>query len=240
MSGHSKWSTIKHKKAIVDSKRGKAFTKLIKEITVAARIGGGDTSGTGNPRLRTLLEKAKAINMPLDNAVRAIKKGTGELPGVHYEQYIYEGYGPEGIAVIVETLTDNKNRTVGELRHAFTSKSGNLAETGAVNWMFEKMGALKGKADKLTEDDLLEMLLDFDIADLSIDEGTFFITCNPKSLDLVKQALINKNINVESAELEWTPKTTVKLDELASEKAYEFLTYIEDLDDVQNVYTNLG
>lgn len=240
MSGHSKWSTIKHKKAIIDSKRGKAFTKLIKEITVAARLGGGDTEGNGNPRLRTLLEKAKAINMPLDNAVRAIKKGTGELPGVNYEAYMYEGYGPEGIAVIVETLTDNKNRTVGELRHAFSAKGGNLAENGAVNWMFEKMGSLKGKADNLSEDSLLEMLLDFDIADLSIDEGTFFITCAPKALDAVKQALLSKNIAVESAELEWVPKDSIKLDDAAAQKAYDFLNFIEDLDDVQNVYTNLG
>lgn len=240
MSGHSKWSTIKHKKAVVDAKRGKAFTKLIKEITVAARIGGGDTSGMGNPRLRTLLEKAKAINMPMENTVRAIKKGTGELPGVNYEQFMYEGYGPDGIAVIVDVLTDNKNRTVGDLRHAFSSKGGNLAETGAVNWMFEKMGVIEGKANNLKEDDLLEMLIDFDIADISLDEGMFFITCNPKSMDAVKKVLTDKNISVESAELEWTPKTTIKLDDAASEKAVEFLSHIEDLDDVQNVYTNLG
>jgi len=235
MSGHSKWATIKHKKAILDSKRGKAFTKLIKEITVAARVGGAEN----NPRLRTLLEKAKSINMPIENATRAIKKGTGELPGVHYEQYMYEGYGPGGIAVMAEVLTDNKNRSVAELRHTFSAKGGSLGETGAVNWMFEKMGVIKAKTN-MSEDELLEKMLDFDIADITLDEGMFYITCNPKSLDEVKQALINLKATVESAELEWTPKTVMQLDDEKSEKAYDFLTELEDLEDVQNVYTNLG
>ena len=144
MSGHSKWSTIKHKKAALDSKRGQAFTKLIKEITIAARLGGGDPNG--NPRLRLLLDKAKALNMPMDNAKRAIQRGTGELPGVNYEEYNYEGYGPYGFAVIVETLTDNKNRTVSELRRIFSSKGGTLAESGAVSWMFERLGVVRATA----------------------------------------------------------------------------------------------
>jgi len=238
MSGHSKWSQIKHKKAITDSKRGKAFTKLIKEITIAARLGGGDPES--NPRLRTLLEKAKSINMPQDNVSRAIKKGTGELPGVTYEQYMYEGYGPAGIAVIIEVLTDNKNRSVADLRRVFSSKGGNLAETGSVNWMFEKMGVIRIKEDHITEDKLLEELLDFDIADITLDEGIFFITCSTKSLDAAKQRLINNNIAIESAEMEWTPKDIIKLAPQESEKAYEFLNYVEDLEDVQNVYTNLA
>lgn len=238
MSGHSKWSQIKHKKAILDSKRGKAFTKLIKEITIAVRIGGGDPEA--NPRLRTLLEKSKSINMPQDNIIRAIKKGTGELPGMSYEQYTYEGYGPGGIAVLIEVLTDNKNRSVAELRHAFSTKGGNLAENGSVSWMFEKMGHIKAKANKLSEDELLEKLIDFDVSDISLDEGTFFILCNPKSLDEVKQTVHNEGLQIESADIEWTPKTTMQLSNTESEKAYEFLNAIEDLDDVQNVYTNLG
>ena len=238
MSGHSKWSTIKHKKAILDSKRGKAFTKLIKEITVAARLGGGDVNA--NPRLRTLMEKAKSINMPIDNATRAIKKGTGELPGMSYEQYMYEGYGPSGIAVIVEILTDNKNRSVADLRHAFSSKGGNLAENGAVSWMFEKMGVIKIKADKITEDELLEKLFDFDISDISKGEDIFFITCNIKSIEAIKEELTKLGLQILSSEIEWTPKTTMNLENQDSEKAYEFLEFIEDLDDVQNVYTNLG
>lgn len=238
MSGHSKWSTIKHKKALLDSKRGKAFTKLIKEITVAARVGGSDFNI--NPRLRTLIEKAKSINMPIDNANRAIKKGTGELPGLNYEQYMYEGYGPGGIAVLVEILTDNKNRSVADLRHAFSSKGGNLAENGSVSWMFEKMGVIKAKAANLTEDQLLEKLLDYDISDISLDEGLFYITCNIKSIEAVKQALTDAGIIIESAELEWVPKNTMSLSDAESEKAYDFLNHIEDLDDVQNVYTNLA
>ena len=166
MSGHSKWSTIKHKKAALDAKRGKAFTKLIKEITIAARLGGGDP--TGNPRLRLLIDKAKEINMPTENTMRAIKRGTGELPGVSYEENTYEGYGPNGIAVIVDTFSDNKNRTVSELRHIFSSKGGNLAEHGAVSWMFEKMGVVKANDGSMTEEKLLETLIDYDINDIKV------------------------------------------------------------------------
>lgn len=238
MSGHSKWSQIKHKKAILDSKRGKAFTKLIKEITVAAKIGGGDPNG--NPRLRTLLDKAKEINMPTENAIRAIKKGTGELPGTHYEQYMYEGYGPGGIAVIIEVLTDNKNRSVAELRHAFSIKGGSLAETGAVNWMFEKMGLIKAKANGISEDEMLEKLLDYEVSDITLDDDTFFITCLPKSIEEIKKALSKDNIKVESADIEWTAKNPLKLDAAESEKALDFLSFVEDLEDVQNVYTNLA
>lgn len=237
MAGHSKWKQIKHKKAALDSKRGKSFTKLIKEITVAARIGGGDPEG--NPRLRTLLEKAKEINMPQENSIRAIKKGTGELPGSSYESYMYEGYGPYGIAVIIEVLTDNKNRSVAELRHVFGSKGGNLAEHGAVNWMFEKMGSIKGPSNGISEDFMLEKLLDFDIDDITISDDTYYITCNPKSLEDIKQTLLSENIKVESTEIEWVAKNTVKLEKSQEENAINFLNEIEDLEDVQNVYTNL-
>jgi YebC/PmpR family DNA-binding regulatory protein len=241
MSGHSKWKTIKHKKGILDAKRGKAFTKLIKEITIAARVGGGDSGS--NPRLRTLLEKSREINMPIDNAQRAIKKGTGELPGQSYEAYTYEGYGPGGIAVITEVLTDNKNRAIAELRHAFSKKGGVIGETNSVNWMFEKMGNITAhKTDttkNVTEDDLLEKLLDFDIADITLDDETFYITCNPKALDEVKKAVIDSGLKVESAEIEWTAKNTMSLNDEASEQALDFLTYLEELEDVQNVYTNL-
>lgn len=237
MSGHSKWSTIKHKKAKEDAKRGKAFTKLIKEITVAARLGGGDP--TGNPKLRLLLEKAKEINMPKENAERAIKKGTGELPGVNYEAITYEGYGPYGIAVMVDTLTDNKNRTVADMRRLFSSKGGNLAENGAVSWIFEKKGVVKASATETTEDEILEQLIDYDIDNITKDDGIFFIVCDAKALMQIKNATEKIGLKVENADLEWIPKTTTKLAVDQAEKAYEFLGVLDDHDDVQNVYTNL-
>lgn len=241
MAGHSKWKTIKHKKGILDAKRGKAFTKLIKEITIAARVGGGDPSS--NPRLRTLLEKAREINMPIENAQRALKKGTGELPGQSYEAYTYEGYGPGGIAVIAEVLTDNKNRAIAELRHAFSKKGGTIGETNSVNWMFTKMGNITAhlteKSGKINEDDLLEKLLDYEISDITFDDGIFYITCNPKALDEVKKAVLDLGLKVESAEIEWTAKNTMSLSDEESEQAMDFLTYLEELEDVQNVYTNL-
>jgi YebC/PmpR family DNA-binding regulatory protein len=204
MSGHSKWSTIKHKKAELDAKRGQAFTKLIKEITVAARLGGGDPSG--NPRLRLLLDKAKKMNMPIENAKRAIQRGTGELPGVSYEEFTYEGYGPNGVAVMVETLTDNKNRTVSELRHLFSSKGGTLAESGAVNWMFERMGVIRAQDGNITEEKLLEDLLDYDINDIKAEGNQFSIYCNMKSLDAVKSAVEKLGMKVEEAILKWLQK----------------------------------
>lgn len=238
MSGHSKWATIKHKKAIVDSKRGKLFTKVIKEITVAARLGGGDPSG--NPRLRFLIDRAKDINMPSDNVARAIKKGTGELPGVSYESITYEGYGPNGIAIMLDTLTDNKNRTVADLRHFFSAGGGNLAETGAVGWMFDRMGIIKATGSGISEDALLEKLLDFDISDMQQEGESFSVVCEVKSLDQVKQALINAGLKVEAADLGLVAKTTITLPNEQAESAYEFLSELEDNDDVQNVYTNLA
>lgn len=238
MAGHSKWANIKHKKAALDAKRGKIFTKLSKEITVAARTGGGDPAG--NPRLRLLVDKARSVNMPMDNVTRAIKKGTGELPGAAYEAHLYEGYGPNGIAVIVETLTDNKNRTVADLRRLFTKGGGSLAEGGAVSWMFKHMGVIRMTGDNLSEDTLLEALIEFDIDDISQNEKIVTIICNPKSLEGVKEALKNSEHSVENAELEWVATNTTNLPDEQAEKAVEFLSDLEELDDVQDVYTNLA
>lgn len=237
MSGHSHWATIKRKKEKEDAKRGQAFTKMIKEITVAAKQGGGDPNG--NPRLRLLIEKARDINMPLENIHRAIKRGTGELPGVSYEPMTYEGYGPYGIAVIVDTLSDNKNRIVGELRHIFTGKGGNLGETGSVAWMFEKCGVIEGSGT-IDETALLETLIDFDIKDIKAEENAFTIQADPKSVEAIKQALTQQSLKVEKADVEWVAKNSMALPADQAQKAYEFLESLQDLDDVQNVYTNLA
>lgn len=239
MSGHSKWATIKHKKAVIDAKRGKAFTRITKEINVAARTGGGDLAS--NPRLRHLVEKARALNMPSDNITRAIKRGTGELPGVNYEPFTYEGYGPYNVAVMVETLSDNKNRTVAELRRLFSSNDGSLAENGAVSWMFNKLGVVRISAPTiLSEDTLLEQLIDFDITEIECTDTTATIMCNQKSLEQVKEALTKLNYNIENAELEWVASTTVDLDDEKEAKAIAFLEELEDHDDVQHVYANLA
>lgn len=236
MAGHSKWANIKHKKTKEDAKRGQAFTKLIKEITVVTRQGGGDPAS--NARLRTLIEKARSINMPQDNITRAIRKGTGELPGVSYEQMTYEGYGPHGIAVIVDALTDNKNRTVASLRHLFSSKGGNLAESGAVSWMFDKKGVIRMVSEK-TEDDMLEELLEFDIDDIQCGQEWCNIISAVDALETLKKTLKDKGYTIESADLEWVTKTPTTLDDKQAEKAYEFLQMLEDHDDVQHVFTNL-
>lgn len=238
MSGHNKWSQIKHKKAKEDSKRGAAFTKLIKEIAVAARTGGGDPAS--NARLRLLLEKGKEINMPIENSTRAIKRGTGELPGVHYEAFTYEGYGPFGIAVLIDTLSDNKNRTVAELRRIFSTKGGNLAENGAVSWMFEKCGVINIVNSSLSEDQLLEKLIDFDIKDIKRNENWFSIICDPKALEPIKKTLQASGLTIESANIEWVPKNTTALAEEQANKALEFLTELQDHEDVQEVYTNMA
>lgn len=238
MAGHSKWANIKHKKAAADKKRGKAFTRLSKEISVAARQSGGDPAG--NPRLRTLVDKAREINMPMDTITRAIKRGTGELPGVQYESQLYEGYGPYGIAVIVETLTDNKNRTVADVRNLFSKAGGNLAEGGAVSWMFKQLGVIRAEGEGFTEDQLLERLIEFDVKDISKDDSLFVITCNPKSLEAIKQDLINAGLKITSAELEWVADTFTSLEDSQAEKAIKFLDELEEHEDIQNVYTNLA
>lgn len=236
MAGHSKWKQIKHKKALLDAKKGKQFTKLIKEISIAARAGGGDPSG--NPRLRFLLDKAKEINMPQENSVRAVKKGTGELPGQQYEGITYEGYGPHNVAVIVEVLTDNKNKAIAELRHVFSRNNGRVAETGSVSWMFARAGVIHVTGAQ-SEDQLLELLLDYDIQDIEQDENTFIITCDPKSLEEVKNALSKHGLKVTEAELEWLAHNMVSLSDEQEQKALDFLQALEELEDVQNVYTNL-
>lgn len=238
MSGHNKWSQIKHKKAKEDGKRGQAFTKLIKEITLTARQGGGDPAG--NPRLRLLLEKGKQINMPIDNAERAIKRGTGELPGVNYEKFLYEGYGPHGIAIIIEALSDNKNRTVASLRHLLSKLGGNLAESGSVGWMFEQLGVIHVSNKKIEEDQLLEALLAFNVKDIKQEEAGYTITCEVKSLDTIKDALIKLGMHIDESDIEWVAKTLMPLDEQDGTSALDFLSALQDHEDVQNVYTNLA
>lgn len=238
MSGHNKWSQIKHKKAKEDAKRGAAFTKVVKEIMVAAKEGGGDPAT--NARLRTLVEKAKDVNMPLDNITRAIKKGTGELPGVTYEQITYEGYGPHGSAVIVDTLTDNKNRTVAELRRLFAQKGGSLAETGSVSWMFEKMGVININATGKTEDDIVNAILDFNIIDVKTNDTFITVYTDPKELDMVTKALKAIPVQVESSELEWVAKSPLALPDDQSNGVMDFLSALQDHDDVQEVYANLA
>ncbi len=237
MAGHSKWANIKHKKAKEDAKKGKIFTKLIKEITIVARQGGGNPDQ--NPRLRLLLEKSKEANMPLENVTRAIKKGTGELPGVNYEEYSYEGYAPCNVAVVIDALTDNKNRTVAELRRLFSENGGTLGDSGSVSWMFEKVGAIHASG-KISEDELLEHLLDYDIKDIDIDEeDNFTIYCDIKSLEAVKIAVEKAGMKIESAGLEWRAKSSTDLSDEQSDKVLAFLSELQDHDDVRNVYTNL-
>ena len=236
MAGHSKWANIKHKKAKEDAKKGKIFTKLIKEITVAAKQGGDPAS---NPRLRLLLEKAKQENMPAENATRAIKKGTGELPGVHYDPMMYEGFGPGGIAIIVETLSDNKNRTVAEMRTTFSRGGGNLGEANTVNWMFEKKGVIRMQDTGVSEDELIEKLLDYNVESIHIGDGIVTITTDHAALGQVRDALTDLNHKIDDAELEWLPKNTVSISPEEEEKAYALLESLEDHDDVQHVFTNL-
>ncbi len=238
MAGHNKWSQIKHKKAKEDAKKGKAFTKLLKEITVTARDGGGDPAH--NAHLRLLLEKGKMINMPQDNAIRAIKKGTGELPGVNYQEYLYEGYGPHGIAVVVETLTDNKNRTVAGMRKLFSSNNGNLGESGSVSWMFAHLGVIRVTKNNTTEDQLFELLLDHDPEDIRDQDEYFTISCDPKKITEIKEILEKQNLTIESAGLEWVAKNTTELSDEHAEKVLSFLSELDDHEDVQNVYTNLA
>jgi len=236
MAGHSKWANIKHKKAKEDAKKGKIFTKLIKEITIVARQGGGNPDQ--NPRLRLLLEKSKEANMPLENVTRAIKKGTGELPGVNYEEYAYEGYAPCGIAVIIDALTDNKNRTVAELRRLFSENGGTLGDSGSVSWMFEKVGAVHATGS-LSEDELLEHLIEYDIKDIEIDDNNYTIYCDVKSLEAVKSAVEKAGLKIESAGIEWVAKNKTPLAQAQEDKVLAFLSELQDHDDVNNVYTNI-
>jgi YebC/PmpR family DNA-binding regulatory protein len=236
MSGHSKWSTIKRKKGKADAERGRIFTRLIKEITVSARQGGGDPNG--NPRLRTAILAAKSANMPQANIEKAIKKGTGELPGVTYEEVSYEGYGPSGVAVMVETMTDNKNRTVSEIRHLFTRNGGNLGEVGCVGWMFDKRGLLVVDKNVISEDELLGIVLDAGALDLRTEGETYEIVTPFADFDKVRQALDNKKIPYISAEITMSPQSTVKLEGKPAEQMLKLMEALEEHDDVQKVYAN--
>ena len=236
MSGHSKWSTIKRKKAKADAERGRVFTRLIKEITVAARTGGGDEEA--NHRLRSAIVAAKGANMPSSNIEKAIKKGTGELPGVTYEEAVYEGYGPGGAAIMVEVLTDNKNRTVAEIRHIFTKYNGNLGENGCVAWMFEKKGVITVKAGEHSEDDLLMIVMEAGADDLDQDDDTFEITSEPGQLEKIKQELLDNGVTVENAEITMYPKNTVKIEGGNAESLLKLMDALEDQEDIQNLYSN--
>ena len=236
MSGHSKWATIKHKKGALDAKRGKIFTRLIKEITIAVRGGGGDPDG--NPRLRGAIAAAKAENMPADNIKRAIQKGTGELEGAAYEEITFEGYGPGGVAVIVETMTDNRNRAVSEIRHAFAKNGGNLGETGSVGYMFSKKGVIVVAKASADEDKLTEIALDAGAEDLSDEGDSWEITTAPKDFEAVSNAIKVAGIPTEVAEVTMVASTYTKLEGAAATAMMRLLDVIEDLDDTQNVYSN--
>lgn len=235
MSGHNKWSTIKHKKGAADAKRGKVFTKLIKEITVAAKLGGGDAGG--NPRLRTAVDKAKAENMPKDNIERAIKKGTGELEGVNYEEIVYEGYGPGGVAVLVEVMTDNRNRTVSDVRSTFTKCNGSMGETGCVSWMFDKKGLIVyGKETDFEK--LFEVALEAGAEDVTDEEEQYEVLTDPTSFIEVRETLEKAGFRHESAEITMIPQTMVAIDGKNAENMLKMMDRLEDNDDVQNVYAN--
>ena len=238
MSGHNKWSTIKHKKGRADAKRGKLFTKIIREITVAARESGGDPDA--NPRLRSAVVAAKAANMPADNIKRAIQRGTGEIPGVVYEEVQYEGYGPGGAAVLLQTLTDNRNRTTPEIRHIFTKNGGNLGENGCVSWLFSRKGLLLvARTDDLDEDDLLEQALEAGAEDFDTEDADFYrIYTAPDELHVVKEQLETDGVTVENAEIDMEPSTMQRLEGKKAQQMIRLMEAFDDQDDVQNVWSN--
>ena len=236
MSGHSKWATIKHKKGALDAKRGKIFTRLIKEISVAAKAGGGDPDG--NPRLRTAIAAAKAENMPADNIKRAVQRGTGELEGATYEDITYEGYGPGGVAIIVRVLTDNKNRAVSEIRHAFSKNNGNLGETGSVSYMFARKGLITVPSEKVSEDKLTEIALEAGAEDFAQQGENWEITTSPDEFDAVVAAVKGAGLSPEIAEVTMIPSVYTKLEGVQANAMLRLLEILEDLDDTQNVYTN--
>ena len=236
MSGHSKWSTIKHKKGAADAKRGRIFTKLIKEITVAARMGGGDTEA--NPRLRSAVLEAKSENMPKENIERAIKKGTGELEGVSYDEIIYEGYGPGGVAMLVECLTDNKNRTVAEIKYIFDRHGGSLGSPGCVAWIFEHKGVIVFEGSDVEEEKLMEIALEAGAEDVSEEDGEFEVITSLADFETVKKAFDDKKMAYKQAELTKIPKNTVKLEGKKAEQMLNIMEAFEDSDDVNHVYAN--
>ena len=236
MSGHSKWSTIKHKKGAADAKRGKIFTKVIKEITVAARIGGGDVDG--NPRLRLAVQKAKEVNMPQENLIRAIKKGTGELEGVQYQEISYEGYGPGGVAIFMEVMTDNKNRTISELRAVLDKNGGNMGENGCVAWIFEKKGTITIMTPEKDEEELLELVMDAGGDDLQTVDDHYEITTSIETFESVRKAIENSGIKAQSAELTRIPQNMVNVEEKNCKSLLRLMDMLEDHDDIQKVYSN--
>ena len=237
MSGHSRWAGIKHKKGIADAKRGKLFTKIAREITIAARLSGGHPDA--NPRLRKAMDDAREANMPGDNVKKAIQRGTGEIPGVNYEELVYEGYGPSGVALIVELTTDNKNRTAGEIRRTFSQHGGNLGETGSVGWMFSSKGLITVEKSKASEDQLMNLVLDAGAEDLNAEDPEVFeITTAPADFEKVKKALQDQGIPVVTAEVTLLPKTYVKLTGAAATQVLSLMNALEDHDDVKTVYAN--
>lgn len=236
MSGHNKWSSIKHKKGAADAKRGKVFTKIIKEITVAARSGGGDPDS--NPRLRTAIASAKSSNMPNDNITRAIKKGTGEIEGVSYEEVTYEGYGPGGTAVLVEAMTDNKNRTIAEIRNLFGKSNGNLGANGCVNWMFQRKGLITIEKKDIEEDKLMELVLESGADDFTSEDDLFLVYTDANDLEKVRSFLESKNVKMQGAEISMIPSDTKELTGKDAENMLKLMEKLEDHDDVQKVHSN--
>jgi len=236
MSGHSKWSTIKRKKGVADARRGKIFTQLIREITIAARMGGG--APEANPRLRLAMEKARAQNMPKDNIERAIKKGTGELEGVSYDEVRYEGYGPNGVAVIVDTLTDNRNRTVSEVRHVFGKYGGNLGASGCVSYLFDRKGLLLFDREGIDADALMEAAIEADALDVSEDEDILEVQTLPEVFEVVQQQLENQGFEAQSAEISLVPQTMVALSGKSAQTMLKLFEALDDHEDVQHVYAN--
>ena len=236
MSGHSKWASIKHKKAAQDAKRGKIFTKVIRELSAAARLGGGDPDT--NPRLRNAVSDAKGVNMPADNIKRAIMKGTGELEGATYDEISYEGYGPGGVAILLEILTDNRNRSVSELRHIFSKNGGNIGESGCVAWMFSRKGYLVVEKSKASEDDLLDIILEAGAEDLREDGSNYEIFTPPDKYEDVVEALKNNKIEIAASNLGQIPQNYVKLEGKQAQQLLHLMEELEDHDDVQNVWAN--
>ena len=236
MSGHSKWSTIKRKKGAADAKRGKIFTKLIKEITISAREGGGDPGA--NPRLRLAIDNAKAANMPADNIERAIKKATGELEGVTYHELMYEGYGPGGVAMLIEVATDNKNRSVAEVRHLLSKYNGSMGENGSVAWMFNRKGIITLPIQNKLEDEIMDIVLEAGAEDLHTEEDFFEVQTDLESFEPVRKALLAADLQIENASLQWIAKNTVNISGEDAEKVMKIIEAMEDSEDVQNVYSN--
>jgi YebC/PmpR family DNA-binding regulatory protein len=236
MSGHSKWSTIRHKKAIVDARRGKLFTKLIRELTSAAKMGGGDPEA--NPRLRTAIATAKTANMPIDTIQRAIKKGTGELPGEVYEEVTYEGYGAGGIAFLVDALTDNRNRTVAEIRHLFAKNGGNLGENGCVAWMFDRIGLITVDANQIDEDELLEIVVEAGGDDVKLEDEVYEIRTTPEAFEEVRTALETRGLTLGVAEITMLPQNTVLVEGKQAEQIIRLMDALDDHDDVRKAYAN--